>query len=168
MAQCIKPIKIVNPRYIKLAGSKAQAYRDFGLRSDLHLIVPCGRCLHCLRRRGSEWRRRLLDEYRYMPPSDRRKVRFITLTVAPKYYSDFVKRPKYYIRLFSIVIVNVSDILLVIGLLTSMVMIRLVAVVFIFMLCFLIARFFVLNLNLFGNMALSVRLVFVLLLLFLI
>lgn len=100
MAQCIKPIKIVNPRYIKLAGSKAQAYRDFGLRPDLHLIVPCGRCLHCLRRRGSEWRRRLLDEYRYMKPADRRKVRFITLTVAPKYYYDFVKRPKYYIRLF--------------------------------------------------------------------
>lgn len=100
MAQCIKPIKIVNPRYVKLSGSKAQALRDFGLQPDLYLIVPCGRCLHCLRRRGSEWRRRLLDEYRYMSASDRRKVRFITLTVAPKYYNDFVKRPKYYIRLF--------------------------------------------------------------------
>lgn len=100
MAQCIKPIKIVNPRYVKLSGSKSQALRDFGLQPDLYLIVPCGRCLHCLRRRASEWRRRLLDEYRYMSKSDQRKVRFITLTVAPKYYNDFVKRPQYYIRLF--------------------------------------------------------------------
>lgn len=100
MAQCIKPIKIVNPRYIKLAGSKAQAFRDFGLKPDLYLIVPCGRCLHCLKRRGVEWRRRLLDEYRYMPAAARQKVRFVTLTVAPKFYRDFVERPKYYIRLF--------------------------------------------------------------------
>lgn len=100
MAQCIKPIKIVNPHYVKLAGSKTQALRDFGIASDLYLVVPCGRCLHCLRRRGSEWRRRLLHEYKYMSSRDRRKVRFVTLTVAPKYYNAFVKRPKYYIRLF--------------------------------------------------------------------
>lgn len=46
------------------------------------IVVPCGRCPTCLRRRAAEWRTRLIHEI-----ESSSNVVFVTLTIAPEWYS---------------------------------------------------------------------------------
>lgn len=57
--------------------------------------------MECQKKRGNNWRTRLLDEYVYYTRSfPYSKIHFCTLTVAPEYYDDFCIDPHKYIRLF--------------------------------------------------------------------
>ncbi len=72
---CINPLRIPNPKYLpnkKNGGfpELADDIRDYGL------IVPCGKCIECRRRRASDWRFRLLQEYKY----NKNKFWFVTFT----------------------------------------------------------------------------------------
>lgn len=73
---CLHPIKIRNPRYKpnKLNGGMPELAPDPRL---LSIMVPCGTCIACKRRRASDWRFRLHQEYRN---SDHKRFHFITLT----------------------------------------------------------------------------------------
>ncbi len=101
MSQCLKPLLIINPHYLKLCnGSRKMAWRSFSARRDFRIVVDCGKCLHCLRRRASGWRLRLLDEYSYLDPVAKSRCIFCTFTVAPDFYSEFEKAPNVFFRRF--------------------------------------------------------------------
>lgn len=90
---CIKPRTIVNRKYVKLAGSTSKAEVLFRHSPDLYLLVDCGRCLPCLRKKSNYWRQRLLDEFNYFVkdnPDNKYKVYFVTLTFANKHYKKDV------------------------------------------------------------------------------
>lgn len=93
---CLSPKRIVNRHYLKLADNNyTKAYQLFRYALDFYVNVDCGLCFDCQKKRGRNWRTRLLDEYYYhlhrFPES---KVHFCTLTIAPKYYSLFNTNPK--------------------------------------------------------------------------
>ena len=91
---CLKQRTIVNRRYVKLAGSVPRAEELFIGAPDLYLVVDCGRCLPCQKKRATMWRQRLLDEYHYMvskSPDLKYRVFFVTLTIAPQYYKKDIK-----------------------------------------------------------------------------
>lgn len=69
-------------------------------RDDFYIDVPCGRCINCLRSRSTNWRIRLIEEYRYMSSEARNNSFFVTLTIKPEYYEKIVKDPSKYIRRF--------------------------------------------------------------------
>lgn len=80
---CVNLVPTVNPKYrkaIKL-GRPLSGYPD-----DFYLLVPCGKCIDCRRKRGKEWRTRLQHEIMY---GDFRTVYFITLTFSPEFYEKF-------------------------------------------------------------------------------
>lgn len=63
------------------------------------MLVPCGRCIECLKRKASDWRFRLYQE---MALGNHRSAFFVTLTLAPEYYEALGKNvpPRRYLRLF--------------------------------------------------------------------
>ena len=86
---CLSQRTIVNRRYVKLAGSTSRAEVLFRNMPDLYLVVDCGRCLPCQKKRATIWRQRLIDEYKYLVarnPDKKKRVFFVTLTIAPQYY----------------------------------------------------------------------------------
>lgn len=87
---CLKPKVIVNRHYVKVAGSAENALQLFSAAPDLYVKVDCGLCIECQIKRGSSWRTRLLDEYKYFVDRfPKEKVHFVTLTIAPEYYHLF-------------------------------------------------------------------------------
>ena len=91
---CLHPRFIVNRKYIKLAGSSIDAISMFGYAPDLYVLVDCGNCLPCQKKRSNSWRQRLIDEFNYLvekDPSVAHRVYFATLTLAPKFYKKDVK-----------------------------------------------------------------------------
>lgn len=92
---CINQRTIVNRRYVKLSGSASSAEVLFRGAKDLYLLVDCGRCLPCQKKRANYWRQRLIDEFTYYVkdnPGNKYKVYFVTLTIAPQYYKKDVAR----------------------------------------------------------------------------
>lgn len=80
---CVNLIPTVNPKYrkaIKLGRPLLEYPEDF------YLLVPCGKCIDCRRKRGKEWRTRLQHELMY---GDFRTVYFVTLTFSPQWYEKF-------------------------------------------------------------------------------
>lgn len=93
---CLKPRIIINRHYIKIANNnKLGAVSMFGSAPDFYVKVDCGLCVECQKKRGNQWRQRLLDEYHYhldkFPDS---KVIFGTLTIANEYMHLFDTPPK--------------------------------------------------------------------------
>lgn len=88
---CLSPRLIINRHYLKVANnSKLGALSLFGTAPDFYIKVDCGLCVECQKKRGNNWRIRLLDEYHYHLkkfPDD--KVIFGTLTIAPQYMDRF-------------------------------------------------------------------------------
>lgn len=115
MPQCLRPRRIINPRYKKIArvstetriGSSRDSpisYRfvlnKFRSCVDFYIDVPCGLCLHCLKNRASDWRRRLLDEYEGLSPEQRARTLFVTMSIDPEHYDFVCSNPSRAIRLF--------------------------------------------------------------------
>lgn len=96
---CLRPLKVVNPRY-KKTGAKPISFTGNHFLDEYYIYAPCGLCINCLKRRSSEWRIRLINEIQYMKLSDRKNVRVLTLTVSPEYYSRVSSDPSKYIRRF--------------------------------------------------------------------
>ena len=100
---CINQRTIVNRRYVKLAGSASRAEALFRDAKDLYLSVDCGRCLPCQKKRATYWRQRLIDEYKYLVasnPDKKKRVFFVTLTIAPQYYKRDVRHAYTLIKKF--------------------------------------------------------------------
>lgn len=100
---CINQRTIVNRHYAKIAGSASRAEVLFRDAKDLYLLVDCGRCLPCQRKRSNYWRQRLLDEFNWYVkdhPERKYKVYFVTLTIAPKYYKRDVVHARELFRMF--------------------------------------------------------------------
>lgn len=72
---CINPIRIPNKKYLPNKENGGSPPLPDDIR-DLGLIVPCGKCIECRRRRASDWRFRLLQEYKY----NKSKFWFVTFT----------------------------------------------------------------------------------------
>lgn len=91
---CLRPRFIVNRKYIKLAGSPVDAISMFAHAPDLYVLVDCGNCLPCQKKRSNMWRQRLIDEFTYLVAKDpdvAHRVYFVTLTIAPNFYINNVK-----------------------------------------------------------------------------
>lgn len=106
---CFAPRMIVNRKYVRMAGSLQAAIRQFVpvvqgrytyVPRDFYLVVRCGMCLDCQRYRSTMWTTRLLHEYEFVPVEKRNKVKFVTLTIAPRVYTDFKRDASYMIRKF--------------------------------------------------------------------
>lgn len=80
---CVNLIPTVNPKYRK-AIKLNRLFTEYP--DDFYLLVPCGKCIDCRRKRGKEWRTRLQHELMY---GDFRTVYFITLTFSQEYYEKF-------------------------------------------------------------------------------
>lgn len=76
---CLRPISIINKRYQSTVNNPfpTPAVDD----RDFRILVPCGKCFACRRRRQTDWRFRMLQEFKY---SDNRKFHFVTLTFSDK------------------------------------------------------------------------------------
>ncbi|UPW40938.1 replication initiator protein [Sigmofec virus UA08Rod_6079] len=72
---CLNPLKIRNPKY-KPTKKNDGVYDLPEDPRDLSLLVPCGKCVECRRRRASDWRFRMHQEYKYSDKS----FYFITMT----------------------------------------------------------------------------------------
>lgn len=99
---CLAPKIIINRHYLKITNNnRVQALDHFGQEPDFYIKVDCGLCVECQRKRGNNWKTRLIDEYHYfLDKFPDRKVHFCTLTCAPEFYSDFKENPNRFIRLF--------------------------------------------------------------------
>lgn len=94
---CSDPITIVNPRWKKLFDLHPDAPSVLGSLVPSHLVVPCGRCSECRRKRGSSWRTRLIHETLY---GGHKNALFVTLTINPENYDRFKDDPRRAVRLF--------------------------------------------------------------------
>lgn len=91
--KCLHPIKIVNPRY------KSERWEREGDSApwrfaDYNLLVPCGHCYLCRKRKAQDWHVRLFHEYLGTPyyyingKKQERNVLFCTFTFNNKYLPD--------------------------------------------------------------------------------
>lgn len=62
---CLHPINVVNPKY-RSSKSTFDA-KDAKAREDYKLLVPCGHCILCRKRRASQWHFRLYHEAIHTP-----------------------------------------------------------------------------------------------------
>lgn len=73
---CIRPLTIRNPRF--LPNDKNGGIPPIPEDKRLQYIqVPCGKCVECMRKRATDWRMRMLQEFKY---ANHRRFHFITLT----------------------------------------------------------------------------------------
>ena len=96
---CLCPITIVNPHWKKVWQEQGR-YDPTSAELEyypLWMKVPCGKCHECRRSRGSGWRTRLIHE---IDLGTHKNAYFVTFTIAPKYYDEFVKTPEKYVRRF--------------------------------------------------------------------
>lgn len=96
---CLKPLQIINPHYKTYKGN-VRNYKEFISKPDYFIQVPCGLCYPCLKRFQNDWRVRLLNEWLNLSISEQKKCRFLTLTVAPRYYNIMLKQPQKMIKHF--------------------------------------------------------------------
>lgn len=101
---CTSPLLVRHPRLRSLtfqAAAAALAEADCKVSPKLYVkntlpekvLVPCGHCPECVRARSAEWRTRLLHEF-----ENSENAVFVTLTIAPKYYSGIQTPIKDYLR----------------------------------------------------------------------
>lgn len=83
---CLVPRLIPNPRY--------QPNFKNGYTKQIppspeegSVLIPCGRCVECRRRRASDWRYRLLQEYKY---GKDQRFTFVTLTFSDEALSSLM------------------------------------------------------------------------------
>lgn len=96
MAICLKPQRIINPRY-KKDGRKPFEYRSF---PDYYLEVPCRLCINCIKNYQSEWRVRLLAEWNYSPPEVKERTYFLTFTINSDWISFCQEFPEKAVKWF--------------------------------------------------------------------
>lgn len=94
---CTSPLLVTHPRLRSLSFSAARKkftdmYGEDGFRFlqtyknktiPDKILVPCGKCYNCRRRRASDWRVRLLAE-----SEAAQNTVFVTLTIAPEHYNN--------------------------------------------------------------------------------
>lgn len=100
---CSQPISIINPHWKKVANIYRVNVRHFDQEKDYRLLVPCGHCLDCLRKRARSW----MVRAHYLVKSRNIKIDrisghtyFCTLSIAPKNYEFAVKNPYKVFRRF--------------------------------------------------------------------
>lgn len=94
--QCLKPLQIVNPKYKKC---NRNPY-EFTDKKDYFINVPCGLCYSCIKRFQNDWRVRLLAEYFSLSSVQLARSRFLSLSIAPKYYKIACRAPQKLIKHF--------------------------------------------------------------------
>ena len=80
---CPIPIRIVNPRYKKIASlsdNEKITLDSYSDREDFYIDVPCGRCYHCRKSYKTSWNLRLQHHYSYLTEEQKQRSYFITLT----------------------------------------------------------------------------------------
>jgi hypothetical protein len=102
---CLNPLKIHNSvRPIRvpkdITDDKAKiAYIKHVRETRLDWIeVPCGRCAECMKKRGSEWRTRVMHEYLL---GNHSSAIFVTLTINPQNYDKYKDDPQSAVRRFT-------------------------------------------------------------------
>lgn len=104
---CEHPIWIRNRRYFDRKRPRvgfgvdddhktALALRPWDI-SRQWLLVPCGKCEDCLRRSRNDWFVRLERELARCKAYSQQAI-FITITINPKYYSEALESPSWFIR----------------------------------------------------------------------
>lgn len=83
---CLVGRKIVNPHYKKLHPDKH--YLLYGHKEDYLIPVDCGVCVNCVNKYKSAWNFRLEQEFKYMSLKELQRVYYVTLTMAPEWYSE--------------------------------------------------------------------------------
>lgn len=85
---CLNPIYIKNKKYLpnKSNGGNPPPSPDIRLN---RIAVPCGKCYECRRRRGSDWRFRLLHEF---AATNYPKMHFVTLTFSDESFATLYER----------------------------------------------------------------------------
>jgi len=95
--QCLNPIHVKHPTLRKSERDFREKYLQYNPDFKPYLLVPCGKCDACRKRRAADWRLRMIREIGKKPRND---VFFGTLTVDRFHYDAFVKNTSYYIRKF--------------------------------------------------------------------
>lgn len=84
---CMCPSMIVNERYKRDPFLCTESYP-----ADYYLLIPCGVCVNCRKKRSSEWRFRMLKEYEYGCLSTKGyRAFFVTLTFDEDHLPDNIK-----------------------------------------------------------------------------
>lgn len=97
MGHCLNNLEIINPHWnenTSLGRSNLRGWRILhtlpkGYPDDYKILVPCGRCLGCLRDKATQWRVRLLHEHLY---GNHKNCICLTLTINPENYELFQTR----------------------------------------------------------------------------
>ncbi len=82
---CPIPLRIINPKYKKIANDLNEDVSQYEGRDDYFIDVPCGKCYHCRKSTKTQWNLRLQHEYNYSSPATRANSWFVTLTFVDKY-----------------------------------------------------------------------------------
>lgn len=77
--KCLHPLWIEHPRLKKL---KRYGFENT-FTEQSPIPIPCGKCHECLKRKASDWKLRLIHEWKYSSKS----AWFVTLTIAPEFYT---------------------------------------------------------------------------------
>ena len=83
---CLLERKVVNPHYKKIHPDKH--FLLFGDRDDYYIPVDCGVCVNCVNKYKSSWNFRLVKEFEYYTIDQLKRSYYVTLTMAPEYYSE--------------------------------------------------------------------------------
>lgn len=83
---CLLEKKVVNPHYKKIHPDKH--FLLFGDRDDYFIPVDCGVCVNCINKYKSAWKFRLIKEFEYYSIEQLKRSYYVTLTMAPEYYSE--------------------------------------------------------------------------------
>ena len=77
--KCLHPLWIEHPTLKKL---KRYGFENT-FTEESPIPIPCGKCHECLKRKASDWKLRLIHEWKYSTKT----AWFVTLTIDPAYYS---------------------------------------------------------------------------------
>lgn len=83
---CLIERKVVNPHYKKIHPDKH--FLLYGDRDDYYIPVDCGVCINCINKYKSSWKFRLIKEFEYYTTQQLKNSYYVTLTMAPEYYSE--------------------------------------------------------------------------------
>ena len=85
---CPIPLRIINPKYKKIASlsdNDKQELSSYEGRDDYYIDVPCGKCYHCRKTYKTQWMLRLQHHYQYLSREQQNNSYFITLTFDDDY-----------------------------------------------------------------------------------
>lgn len=96
---CEKRLEIVNPHYRKLAEIFKMPVSAYRHQKDFKIVVPCGHCPECLKRRAKSWfsRAHYLMESLDIASKD---CYFCTFSLKPEVYEEVKNEPYLAIRRF--------------------------------------------------------------------